>query len=237
MVGLVATSRKPMSNWLKIEEEYKNMSRKTVTLRVSADTTIQNGTVLGKVFAGTATAAAFAGNSGDGAMGAITVSGAAQAGVYKLTIVGAATDAGAFTVEDPNGVEIGTGNVAAAFSAGGLAFTLADGATDFVVGDGFDITVVSASEKYTPAVETATDGSNKFAGIFMMTAGGEDNYTFTANTDYKVVIFEKQGMVSAEGLIFDSSFDTAAKKQVVYDAMEAKFIRVSTNNDVGYPAI
>ena len=44
-------------------------------------------------------------------------------------------------------------------------------------------------------------------------------------------------MVSAEGLIFDSSYDNAAKKQVVYDAMEAKDIRVSENKDVGYPAI
>jgi hypothetical protein len=38
-------------------------------------------------------------------------------------------------------VEIGNGDVAVAFSAGGLAFTLADGATDFASGDQFTITV------------------------------------------------------------------------------------------------
>lgn len=237
MVGLLATSRKPMSNWLKVEHTQKNMSRKTVTLRVAADTAIQNGTVLGKVLSGTAAAVAFAGNTGNGTMGTITVSGAAQPGVYKLTIIGAATDAGAFVVEDPNGVAIGNGDVASAFSAGGLAFTLADGATDFAVGDGFDITVTQTAIKYKPAEEDATDGSNIFAGIFMMTSGGDDYYTFTANTDYTVIIMEKDGMVSAEGLIFDSSYDSAAKKQVVYDAMEAKGIRVSTNHDIGYPAI
>lgn len=91
--------------------------------------------------AGTAIAAAQAGNTGNGTMGAVTVSAGAKAGVYTLEIIEVAANAGTFIVIDPDGVPIGTGNVAAAFSAGGLAFTLADGATDFVAGDGFTITV------------------------------------------------------------------------------------------------
>ena len=236
MVGLIATSRKPMSNWLKVEDTQKNMSRKTVTLRVAAETAIQNGTVLGKVFAGTAAAVAYAGNTGTGTVGTITVGGSAKAGVYKVTIVEPATDAGKFIVEDPSGIQVGVGTVAVAFTGGGLSFTISD-ATDFVSGDGFNITVTQTSVKYKPAEEDATDGSNIFAGIFMMTSGGDDYFTAAADTDYTVVIMEQDGMVSAEGLIFDSSYDSAAKKQVVYDAMEAKQIRVSTNHDIGYPAI
>lgn len=90
--------------------------------------------------AGTATET-HAGNTGNGAMGAITVSAGAKAGVYTLTVVEPAANAGAFVVEDPDGIIIGHGTVAVAFSAGGLAFTLADGATDFVSGDTFLITV------------------------------------------------------------------------------------------------
>jgi hypothetical protein len=60
-------------------------------------------------------------------------------------------------VEDPQGREIGHGNVAAAFSAGGLAFTLADGGTDFLAGDSFKITV-AAGTKYGPFDPAATDG-------------------------------------------------------------------------------
>ena len=110
----------------------------------SGQNVLAAGTVLA-LAAGTAVAAANAGNTGNGAMGAITVTAPAKAGVYRLTITAPATNAGSFIVEDPDGVEIGTGNVGSAFSAGGLAFTLADGATDFVAGDGFTITVTAAA--------------------------------------------------------------------------------------------
>lgn len=80
-------------------------------------------------------------NTGNGAMGAITVSAGAKIGRYTLTIIEPATNAGAFMVTDPDGLVVGHGNVAAAFSAGGLAFTLADGGTDFAAGDQFSLTV------------------------------------------------------------------------------------------------
>lgn len=95
----------------------------------------------GVALAGTAVAAAVAGNTGNGTCGAVTVSAGAKAGVYTLTILEPGSNVGAFVVEDPDGIPIGNGDVATAFSAGGLAFTLADGATDFVAGDQFTITV------------------------------------------------------------------------------------------------
>jgi len=100
-----------------------------------------HGVILGGTFAATGASAAGADNTGNGTMGAITVTAGAKAGVYTLEITGAASNAGAFRVTDPDGVFINDGDVAAAFSSGGLAFTLADGATDFVVGDTFAITV------------------------------------------------------------------------------------------------
>jgi hypothetical protein len=90
-------------------------------------------------WAGVATA--FAGNTGNGAMGAITATTGAKPGNYSLVIIEPAANAGTFQVEDPDGVFVGRGTVGVAFSAGGLAFTLADGATDFVAGDGFTIAV------------------------------------------------------------------------------------------------
>lgn len=99
------------------------------------------GLIGGEALVGTAVAAAQVGNTGNGTMGAVTVSAGAKAGLYSLEIIEPAANAGTFIVLDPDGVEVGTGNVAAAFNAGGIAFTLADGATDFVAGDGFNITV------------------------------------------------------------------------------------------------
>lgn len=92
---------------------------------------------------GTATPAAAAGNTGNGTCGTVTLSAGAKAGVYTMSCFAAATNAGKFRLEDPDGLYVGTVTVASAFSAGGLAFTLADGATDFAVGDAFTITVAS----------------------------------------------------------------------------------------------
>ena len=146
-----------------VSEANGTRSRKAIT--VLSGQNLAAGAVLGAVNTGTAAATAFTGNTGNGAMGAITVSGAAKAGVYKLTIVAAASDAGSFQVEDPGGVMVGTGDVAAAFSGGGLAFTLADGATNFAVGDGFNIAVDVSATKYKEYNPSNTDGSQTAMAI------------------------------------------------------------------------
>ena len=140
-----------------------------------------HGVVAGGAFAGTAVSAAGSGNTGNGTVGAITVSAGAKKGVYKLLIIEPAANAGVFEVTDPDGIFVDNGNVASAFSAGGLAFTLADGATDFVAGDSFDITVsLTANGDFmglavlNPAVPPVAPGSTLvdgypqyFTGAFM----------------------------------------------------------------------
>jgi hypothetical protein len=140
------------------------MSREAITVLSGQNITVPM-TVLGKVTVGAATSAAFGGNTGNGTMGAVTLSVGAKAGVYKLTIIEPGSNVGTFIVENPDGVQIGRGVVASAFSAGGLAFTLADGATDFVAGDGFNITVAAGSGKYVKYNQDATNGSQIAAGI------------------------------------------------------------------------
>jgi hypothetical protein len=145
-----------------VSEANGTRSRDAVIVLSGQD--LRAGHVVGKVTTGTAASAAVAGNTGNGAMGAVTVSGAAKLGVYVLTIVAAAANAGEFVVEDPDGVTVGNGTVAVAFSGGGLAFTLADGATDFAAGDQFRITVSGSSKlkEWNPA---NTDGSQYAAAI------------------------------------------------------------------------
>ena len=77
-----------------------------------------------------------AGNTGNGTItDTPTVGTGAKVGRYTVTIVEPATDAGEFTVEDPDGNTIGNGTVAVEFTGGGLTFTVADGSTDFAAGD------------------------------------------------------------------------------------------------------
>ena len=163
------------------------------------------GMVLGKITKGSATAAAFAGNTGNGTMGAITVSAGAKPGVYKLLIVEPGSNVGTFTVEDPDGITIGSGVVAAAFSAGGLAFTLADGATDFVAGDGFNITVAAGSGKWVQLNLSGTDGSEIAAGLLVADVTAPDG------TDAVGVAVVRDAIVASAKLVWPSGATTNQK--------------------------
>lgn len=100
-----------------------------------------HGVVLGATFGASAVGAARAGNTGDGTITASpTITAGAKEGVYVVTMLEPGSNAGEFVVSDPDGNEIGNGTVAVAFSGGGVAFTIADGATDFAAGDQFTIT-------------------------------------------------------------------------------------------------
>lgn len=123
------------------------------------------GAVLGRVLYGAASSAAQAGNVGNGVMGAITMGAGAAPGLYRVEVVTAAANAGTFDVFNPAGDFVGQGTVGVAFNAGGIAFTLADGGTDFAAGDGFNITVAAGSGKYKEYNPGNLDGSGVVAGI------------------------------------------------------------------------
>jgi len=143
-----------------------NGSRSLENITVMDGQNLKAGDVLGLVATGAATSAAKAGgNTGTGTMGAVTVGAAAKVGAYVLTITAAAANAGTFSVVDPDGVALASGTVAVAYSQGGLSFTLADGATDFIVGDGFVITVASVPGKHAIYNNAATNGTQAAVGI------------------------------------------------------------------------
>lgn len=109
----------------------------------------------------TASASATVGNAGDGTIGAVTVTGAAI-GAYTVEL----TSATAFTVTGPGAAIIGSGTVGEAFVGGGLSFTVTAGATPFIAGDDFTITVAATGEAaagvdflLTPHGITRTSGS------------------------------------------------------------------------------
>lgn len=126
---------------------------------------LARGAVLGKITIGAASSAAKSGgNTGNGTltMDATTpVKAGAKAGVYTVRFTIAATNNGTFVVKDPDGFSIGTVVMAAGAGAfdDDIKFAVADGGTDFIVGDGFDITVAAGSGKYTSSLAAATDGS------------------------------------------------------------------------------
>lgn len=126
------------------------------------------GAVLGKTTIDTTSvvAAADAGNTGDGVMTMATPAFAAgvKAGVYVLTCIEPAANAGVFEIEGPDGVVVDTATVAVAFD-GEVKFTIADGAADFVAGDRFTITVASGAGKFKEYNPANSDGSQTPAGV------------------------------------------------------------------------
>lgn len=141
-----------------VSEASGSRSRERIT--VLSGETLVAGAVLGRVTVGAATPAAFAGNAANtGTIATVTLGAGAKPGVYKVVIIEPATNAGEFSVEDPDGVTIGTGTVGAEFVGGGLTFTVADGATDFSAGEGFTISVAAGSGKYREHDPANTDGS------------------------------------------------------------------------------
>lgn len=100
-----------------------------------------HGVVVGATFAATGAGSADAANVGAGTITASpTITAGAKSGRYTIRILttGATAD---FAVEDPDGNELPGGNVASAYSSGGLAFTIADPGTDPNSGDLFYVDV------------------------------------------------------------------------------------------------
>lgn len=125
------------------------------------------GEVLAKKAAGTAAATAKAGNTGNGTftLDATTpVLPNAKAGIYVVRCTAAATNSGTFRVFDPSGDVVGDIVVGQTFSDQ-IKFVIADGATDFIVGDEFDVDVSVLSTTYVPLNPTATDGTQIAAGL------------------------------------------------------------------------
>jgi hypothetical protein len=198
-----------------ISEGPGTISREAIT--VLSGQNLEANTVLGKVAIGAASAAAYAGNTGNGTMGAITAGKGAVPGVYKLTIIEPAANAGRFQVESPSGVIVGVGTVAVAFSGGGLGFTLADGATDFVAGDGFDITVAAGSGKYKAYDDDATDGSDVACGILIHATDATDGDTLAS-------AIVRMAEVKADVLVWGAGVTTEGEKTAAYADLEARNI-------------
>jgi len=170
------------------------------------------GTVLGRLtLAGTAASAVKAGgNTGTGVLTldpAAPVLAGAVSGVYQVRFIEAVANAGQFEVRDPGGHMIGVGSVGVAFATQ-IAFSIADGATDFAVGDGFDITVDAGSGKFAPSPDAYTAGLEGAEVACAIALYGADATT----DDVEIAIIERDAEWNGHTVTFDASVDNDAKK-------------------------
>lgn len=161
-----------------IQEGEHYYSRDVVTVNAGDGVTYPANTVLGQISLGAISAAAKAGGNAANT-GAITIDATtpilagAQAGVYTVRCVAVASNGGTFRVEDPNGYVLGDVLVGATF-ADQVKFSIADGSQDFVLGEGFDITIAAGTGKYVIWNAANVDGSQVVAGILIYPVTGEE---------------------------------------------------------------
>lgn len=189
-----------------LSEGNRTLSREAVT--VASGENLKAGQVVAEVTKGSASAAADAGNTGDGTIGAITVGAGSKQGDYKLTFIEPGTDAGDFQVEDPEGVNVGTGVVGTEFSGGGLTFTVSDGAADFVAGDQFTITVAEGSGKVVALDTAGVDGSETAAGVLY-------DAVDASSADTKGVMIARDAEVNDNVLVWPDGISQANKDAAI----------------------
>lgn len=176
-------------------------SRDAITIQ-SGQGVFSPGAVLAMIAAGSAASAAKSGgNTGNGALtldATTPVQDGALPGIYTVRCITAAVNGGTFRVENPDGDVIGDVAVGATFNDD-IKFAIADGATDFIVGDGFDITVNPVAGKYVKA--SATQKAEAIA-IY----GGD-----ATSADVKVAGIVRDAEVNGNCLVYDTSIDDATK--------------------------
>ncbi|TCK36719.1 bacteriophage lambda head decoration protein D [Paraburkholderia sp. BL8N3] len=140
-------------------------------------------------------------NTGNGTCSAVTTTGyAASVGVYTVEF----NDATNYVVENPKGELVGHGTAGAAFSGGGLGFTITAGGTAFAPGDSFGITVGAGTGKWVPCTSSAVDGSQNAAGICF---GLSDA---TLNDVYAAIVVRDCEVNTAE-LVWDTSMNASSQ--------------------------
>lgn len=192
-------------------------SREEVTVASGAN--LVPGTVLGKNTSSTVgSAAAATGNTGNGTVGSITAGLDTKEGTYTLRCIEADTDAGEFEVRNPDGALIGVSTVAVAFEHPELNFTIADGSTDFAVGDEFTI-AVSGTDQYAQLDQDAVTGISHFGGILY-------GHALAASANVDAVIIDSDAEVRGDDLTWPGDITTDEKNAVIDEMKEQHNIKV-----------
>ena len=173
---------------------------------------------------GAATAAAKAGNTGNGAISGVSADTNAPPGAYKVLFIEPNTNAGAFAVFKPGGQLDGEGVVGAAYD-GTINFTIADGATDFVSGDEFTVTVAYTSQdgKFVAWDPTATTGAQNVGGINLVAATAPDGVD-----DVMDIMRRGPAIIRREEIVWPAGV-TTAQKASAYAQLSALGILAKTS--------
>lgn len=206
-----------------VKTEGPNRSSRDEGVLASGSGVVECGTVIGRIGVGAAVAAAKAGgNTGNGTLTldvTTPVRNGAKVGVYRVRLKTVAANGGVWAVTDPEGYDLGEVAVGATVD-NDLKFATADGATDFVVGDGFDITVAIGSGKWKPLDFSAWDGSANDLAILLERANA-------TSTDVRIVNLRRNAEVVGAALVWPAGA-TTQQKNAALAALEQRGVVART---------
>ena len=206
-----------------LKSEAPNLcSREAVTVLAGdgEDRMLKVGAVIARRTRSTVTVTAGDGNTGDGAatMADPPLGARAEAGIYRLACVTAGADGGTFQVLSPRGYRLPNLTVGTAYAGDHLNLTVADGATDFAVGDTFAIEV-SGDGKAVGLDPTAVDGTAEAIGIVAFDVTAPDG------TDAEVTAILRDAVLADRAIAWPAGITEARKNAVITD-LEARGILV-----------
>ena len=177
--------------------------------------------VLGVIAVGARSVAAAKTGTGDGTITGATAAANTKLGVWVATCIEPVSAGGVFTLEDPDGVNMGIVTVGTPASIGGLSFTIADGATDWGAGAQVKYTVTASddAEKYVPVNAASTDGSQIARAICLCEATAPDGTDVTLES----VMDRGPAVVVRDELVWPAGA-TDAQKAVWIDQLETRGI-------------
>ena len=196
-------------------------SREAVTVLAGdgTDRTLKSGTVIGRRTRSEATVTTGGSNTGDGAatLDDPALGSRAEAGTYRLACITAGAT-GTFQVLSPRGYRLPDLTVGTDYEGDHINLTVADGATDFVVGDTFTVEVAGDGKvvAFDPA---AVDGTAEAIGIAAYDVTAPDG------ADTEVTAILRDAILADRAIVWPAGITDTAKAAALVD-LEARGILV-----------
>ena len=197
-------------------------SREAVTVLAGdgAERVLKAGAVIAGRSRSQVTVTAGEGNTGDGeaTLADPPLGQLAEAGVYRLACVTIGADGGIFQALSPKGYVLPDLTVSEAHEGDHLNLTVADGATDFVVGDAFAIEV-SGDGKVVGLDPAAVDGTADAIGIVAY------DMTAPVGADREVTAILRDAVLAGRAVVWPAGITEEQKNAAIAD-LEARGILV-----------
>ena len=200
-------------------EQSNDYSREKVTVKSGEDLSLLE--VVGKVLVAVPTTGTAGTNTGNGTCGSVAGGARTIPETWTLTCVTAATNAGKFSVIGSVTGRIADATVAVAYASSLINFTIADGSTDFAVGDSFTIAVAAGSGEVAALDLDGVDGTNRAAGIMVAAADA----TAAAVAGAAIV---RDAMIDPDNLVWPTGISADQKAAALADLADLGIVAIET---------